>query len=596
MKTKSTFLIFSFILAFSIMFSQTGVINNGAKMIISTGAYLNIDGGTTADYTNETASSLDGRIDLNGTIKIEGDWVNNATSGNILINVGTDGEVNFDGSSTQTISGTSTNYFAMEKLNVASGATLQVAENKDLTLSGIMTNDGTFVIASSATGSASFIDNGTISGTGTETAQIYLTGLNNGSAPIGLWWYLSPAISDATANFIFAPTTYSQLYYWNEDATSHGWNQIIDSANALTVMKGYAARTDANLSLEFTGSLNTGTQNISLTRTTGQTFEGFNLVGNPYPSAIDWDAASGWTKTNISNNTLWFRSNGTYPSYNGNTGIGTLSATQYIPAMQAFWVRVASGQTTGNLGMTNSVRVHSDTAFWKEDRTFPILRLTVDREGDKDEAVIAFISEATNEFDKYDTEKFFATNADYPQIYMNVPEDLQLTVNALPILVEKLTVPLSFKTEMEGLFTITASDFEEIDHKTAIYLEDLKENQMINLRTNDYSFNGKVTDNNDRFLIHFLPGENTGIENLGTFANTPFNNIYSFESYIYIKSDDPDNINARISIINMLGQELLSKNLEKSTLNKIYFNGHNSNYVVRIISNKYNLTKKLYIK
>ena len=39
--------------------------------------------------------------------------------------------------------------------------------------------------------------------------------------------------------------------------------------------------------------------------------KGFNLVGNPYPSAIDWDAASGWTKTNIDNAVYYFKASAT---------------------------------------------------------------------------------------------------------------------------------------------------------------------------------------------------------------------------------------------------------------------------------------------
>jgi len=49
---------------------------------------------------------------------------------------------------------------------------------------------------------------------------------------------------------------------------------------------------------------------------------GWNLVSNPYTSAIDWDA-SGWNKTNIRNE-FRLRTNGNYVYYNGNSVLALL--------------------------------------------------------------------------------------------------------------------------------------------------------------------------------------------------------------------------------------------------------------------------------
>jgi len=114
------------------VFPQKGMINNGAKISIIKNAVLKISGGTSADYTNETSGSEHGRIDLDGKIILEGDWFNNATSGYVLINIGTGGEVKFVGSSAQTIGGTRATYFEKLTLDNSNGISL----GNDITMYG----------------------------------------------------------------------------------------------------------------------------------------------------------------------------------------------------------------------------------------------------------------------------------------------------------------------------------------------------------------------------------------------------------------------------------------------------------------------------
>ncbi|MEP7169634.1 MAG: hypothetical protein ABI855_09725, partial [Bacteroidota bacterium] len=66
-------------------FSQ-GMINNGATIIITAGANVYIDGDALGIYTNQTNAGSDGKIDLNGNMYVEGNWVNNAAGNNVFIN------------------------------------------------------------------------------------------------------------------------------------------------------------------------------------------------------------------------------------------------------------------------------------------------------------------------------------------------------------------------------------------------------------------------------------------------------------------------------------------------------------------------------
>jgi hypothetical protein len=72
-----------------------GVVNNGAKINITSGTYLNIDNG---GFTNETA----GEVTNAGTMQVEGDWENNDAGG---VFATSNGVVELDGAS-QLITGT----------------------------------------------------------------------------------------------------------------------------------------------------------------------------------------------------------------------------------------------------------------------------------------------------------------------------------------------------------------------------------------------------------------------------------------------------------------------------------------------------------
>ena len=59
-----------------------------------------------------------------------------------------------------------------------------------------------------------------------------------------------------------------------------------------------------NPTKEFKGNLNNGLVNYPITMTDTEERElvelkGFNLVGNPYPSSIDWQASSGWDRSTL---------------------------------------------------------------------------------------------------------------------------------------------------------------------------------------------------------------------------------------------------------------------------------------------------------
>lgn len=111
------------------------LINQGSDIFVTAGSSIVIDG----DFENQ----LDGSMNLAGDILITGDWVNNATSGNLLI--GTSGTVNFVGSATQYIGGSNFTYF--NSVNLQNDVNLAYTAS----ISGDLTHSNTFLTLGSYT-------------------------------------------------------------------------------------------------------------------------------------------------------------------------------------------------------------------------------------------------------------------------------------------------------------------------------------------------------------------------------------------------------------------------------------------------------------
>jgi len=110
----------------------------------------------------------------------------------------------------------------------------------------------------------------------------------------------------------------------------------------------------------YEGDFNTGNQSFNLTRHTGGTTcqQGANLVGNPYPSSLNWES-SDWTLTNVSPTIyLWNSTSGNTGTYNRDTDVSTNGVDSIIPPKQGFFVKVTSGNTSGTISVGNDARIH----------------------------------------------------------------------------------------------------------------------------------------------------------------------------------------------------------------------------------------------
>jgi len=460
---------------------------------------------------------------------------------------------------------------AYNVVTVLNGGTLTI--NGSTMINTLRIERGGKVTNSSSLTAARFTINSDASGTGTFTD----TNVNGGLTVTGMatvnqslqhagglrTWYMTPPVASA------APSGMSSIKGFDEPTFT--WSAHTPTMQAKT---GYMVNPAAAANdISFTGTLNTGDQNVALTSRTGIANKaGFNLIGNPYPSFLDWKqvydytANAGSTYPNrlvMRSSTLWYRTkSGTYSfcTVNGSSGIGSpATASRNIPPMQAFWVRAVAGG--GTLTLKNSMRLHeSTTNVLKAPSTRsigdPLLRLQVSNGINTDEAVLHFSENATNGLDDYDSPKMSNDNSAIPEILTTV-EGEKMVINSLNSIPMDQPIGLGFVPGNATSFTIKANEVTNIPSVIKLILRD-----NVTLAETDltdgvavYAF-GPAETSADRFSILFRsPGVATNLEK----ASKEYLMVYSNTSkQLTISIDETLQNGLLVSVYNSIGQKLLT--------------------------------------
>lgn len=346
---------------------------------------------------------------------------------------------------------------------------------------GTLSSGGFLTLASTPAGTALIDGSGNGSVTGNVTMQRYLP------SAYGYKYIASPFQSSAVselADDIDLSSYFPSMYGYDESSASSGWVSYITPTDLLTPLRGFAANFGSSglpFTADITGIVNNGPMSATLYNHNNNYSLGFNLIGNPYPSPINWDAPSGWGRSNIDNALYYFRAgitdeySGTYSTYiNGISSDGIV--TSVIPSMQAFFIHVSDGAypVTGLLSMDNRVRVTDLThSFTKSEAGSPesILRLDARFEDDplsSDPVVLYFSDKATPGFDsELDALKLLNTDYNVPSMYASGSDDSKLSIDALPPMADSLmTIPLGVSIDRDGILTFglrdIGSDFSNI--------------------------------------------------------------------------------------------------------------------------------------
>jgi hypothetical protein len=496
-------------------------------------------------------------------------------------------------------------------INNPAGVTLQ----GPLNIAGIVKaqsgdlSSGGFLTLSSTAAQTALIDG---SGTGqvndNVTMQRYL--------PSGFGYkYFSSPFQAATVNDFADDITlgYYTFYRYDESRTTSGWvSYHTPTTNPLIPLEGYAVNfgaVTAPNTTDVTGIVNNGSLSVTLYNNNNTYTQGFNLVGNPYPSPIDWDAAAGWTKTNIDNALYYFKASttdqygGTYSTYiNGVSSDGL--ATNIIPSMQGFFIHVTDGSfpVTGTLGMDNNVRITDLTHPFSKSKgptTVPLLRLNAsfsDDQASSDPVLIYFDEKATPEFDsQLDALKLFNTDFNVPNLYAVSPSGAKLSINALPPVPEDFsTVPLGLKLNRSGNILIKILDIEESLSGMRIYLSDnIAGTEQDLLPDKEFSISLEIGEYLNRFFLN-LSNITTPVDDNP--SGNDLLNIYTYRGILKAEIKTLQGEEGTLMIYNLTGQMIFIEKVYEAGYYEFSPGIKDGIYIVSFINGTRRISKKIFIQ
>jgi hypothetical protein len=316
----------------------------------------------------------------------------------------------------------------------------------------------------------------------------------------------------------------------------------------------------------------------------------FNLLGNPYPSSIDWMSGS-WDRSSLEINgdgyDYWIYNDGAgnYGSFNSYTGIGTNGAGQYIASGQAFFVKAS---TSGDVLMNDEIRVNSTQPWLKNTDTtnnFVQLKITSSANTYSDEMIVDFNEDYTGG----GTEKFWSFYTEAPELY-SVKDGNNYSIDRYNSLADDMKINIAAKTGVAATYTITATNIADFTLRDKVYLLDMKTGVKTNLKqTPSYSFAGTPDDDRNRFQLIFGTSIGTDEETASDFT------IYASDNIIYIRNDKA-NEPYTVMVSNMLGQIITRTQLAGNTLNQIELKRVPGVYVVTVYSEGKLYSRKVVVK
>jgi hypothetical protein len=554
-------------------YSQATFVNDNCILTLPVGSKLVLTGNLTNQNGGEIANS--------GEIFVSGNWANTGVGP-----VG-DGTVYFNGT-TQNVSGNTTfNY-----VNVNSGSTTTMTSGTQgvrsiIKSDGTLNANGHLTLLSSATGTGLITADGTGTINGTVTQQRFIPG-----AKVKGYKHYSSAFSDATfaqfGSFMtlalgnITDVPYPTIFKFSETAATpffgNGWvaaapqgatGNTIDIATGYTVQMGTATGIDKLTALS--GTVNNGNVNLTITRNnpTSSAGNGWNLVGNPYPSPLDLHPLAltgGGINKSISIFISTSMYNGFYGYYNAGIGAGLAlnGGSRILPALHGFFVQ-SNVAGPGTLTFTNAMRTNTlnPTQYKNEDfnTDVPFIKLAASLNAPNsiaDETAIVFMNDATMGMDAdYDASKIMNTETTIPNFFStNYNENY--AINALPDnFNETSVIPLGFDVQTTGEYTINALEILNFNPNVSIYLEDLAKNKLQDLNINPtYSFTANQGDQaTGRFFIRFAPAATDITDN----SQDEIYRAWASGNNLFVSYNNPDGLTGKIRIMNVLGQEIMQQ-------------------------------------
>nr|WP_315258557.1 T9SS sorting signal type C domain-containing protein [uncultured Flavobacterium sp.] len=389
--------------------------------------------------------------------------------------------------------------------------------------------------------------------------------------------YWSSPVADQKLN-VLSPNTISNRYF---SLYNNNWVSEQGSAS-MTPAKGYIIGAPKNGTwpngekvsfpysqpVQFIGVPNNGHFEFITLNNSSK-----NLIGNPYPSALDADAFLE-ANSNVLGGTIYFWKNNTSPKflkyllddyacYNALGGIAASAAGETSGGINSIKPtgKIAAGQSfmtesviSGTVVFDNNMRLEGEnTQFLKPGRTGKTASVEKHRFwlnltnalGSFEQILIGYADGATNNYDNRFDARDWSGNS-YTSFYsVNQNDKLTIQGRTLPFDNADL-VPLGYRSLLGGYFTIALDSADGLFAEQSIYLEDKKLNVFHNLKDGAYNFVSFLGTYDNRFVIHY----NNGSNKTGKSSKTTVSDSTGLENQVLVSAENNQiNINSFEEII-----------------------------------------------
>ena len=456
-----------------------------------------------------------------------------------------------------------------------------------------------------------------------------------------------------------SPQTASDI--WSYSPSICGGNGNWENVSPSTIMdptKGYIVKapdtfssnpsTKVAYTATFIGTPNNGKiltpiskgTNANISERVADEDDEWNLIGNPYPSAIDAkkllelpgnsSAIDGtiyiWTHTPIPNCSYQdsfygdYVTNYTsddYATFNRTGATGTASSATnlkatpsgYIATGQSFFVKAASTMangTTKNVTFDNNMRIFGNNNDFNNIRDNSKTSDEVEKHriwlnltnnsGAFSQTLIGYINDATQGLDRgFDGESFGGNNVTF---YTIIPEaNLSIQARALPFDTNDV-VTLGYKAAKKGNYSIRIDHIEGLFVNESIYLEDKELNVTHDLKLKPYVFNTRVGDFDNRFVLRYsgktLAVDENNIVNNGVKISYIQNN-----DMLVINNVLSDDSVEKVALYDILGHSISTWKIENQDQQNIQIPIRDISsgiYITKLKTSKGELSKKIVVR
>jgi len=542
-------------------------------------------------FVSQSLTINSGTLDVSASnipLFLQGSFTNNGT-----LNC-RQGTVTFNGTSNQSISGSSNTQFYNLTLSNPAGLTVNSAQS----LTNILTNSGgTF----NSNGNFTLISNAS---TTARIASITGTGAFSGSMTI------QKHISARVANYhdLSSPVSNSTIMDWDDDlfmsgigpddgtpgpagvdGTASGDNSVFDwqeslgdytavtgSSTPLVAGKAYEIFIGDNLdtwaarTIDTKGTPNFGSKTVNLSFTGSSAYAGSHLVGNPYASAVNYSAC---TKTNITGNVLILDNTGNYTDY---------GSSPVIPPHQGFWITASSAGSL--VFLENSKSTSMTTSFFRTTPNYGIKLMF-------SSPILPFYNENTINFNDnsnlgYDRDLdalyMRSPNKTAPAIYMLTNTDAKLITNNINTLEDEITIPLAMYTPKEGVYYIEPNVLSTNNYNY-VWIENIKTGKKYELNSS-ITVLGKENNTNTDYVLKLSKKSSESDVNQAIFYNDMI--VFGSENTVNLKSINSTHYLSKVAIYDISGKLMFEENnmiVEAGHTNKVDISNLSSGvYIVNV--------------